>query len=378
MGEFHVTSQDQYQHIAGPQPVVGVDRSAQGGLELAAGPLEDLSAEQLQPWSFSDRRGRWHHGGRRHRIQINPEQANGVEHLGVGLSGLRGISAGEVGVEEVFRISRRLEAGADLIRRQSRAADAVAKLGSKVGPSLQQPLRLVGGGLLRLGSSWGTGEEERCNKQHELGTLSGQSEGHPARSPPVWGPSRILTPLVPYPADSYLARVPSLFDPTDPRPLHFLGISGAGMSALALAARRRGVAVTGCDVDPTAFADLERAGAVTHPGPDAAHLTGVRAVVVTAAAPQDHPELVAARAADIRVVPRKDALAELVNASTLVGIAGTHGKTTTTVMTTMALRQPGSTLPGSPVAGSRSGVATHCSMAMTSSWSRPTNTIRRS
>ena len=113
------------------------------------------------------------------------------------------------------------------------------------------------------------------------------------------------------------------------------------MSALALAARRRGVAVTGCDVDPTAFADLERAGAVTHPGPDPAHLAGARAVVATAAAPTDHPELVAARAAGIPVVPRKMALAELVNASTLVGIAGTHGKTTTTVMTTEALRAAG-------------------------------------
>ena len=113
------------------------------------------------------------------------------------------------------------------------------------------------------------------------------------------------------------------------------------MSALALAARRRGVPVTGCDVDTTAFADLERAGAVTHPGPDPSHLSGARAVVVTAAAPSDHPELVAARASGTPVVPRKEALAELVNASTLVGIAGTHGKTTTTVMTTMALRAAG-------------------------------------
>ncbi len=113
------------------------------------------------------------------------------------------------------------------------------------------------------------------------------------------------------------------------------------MSALALAARRRGVPVTGCDVDTAAFADLQREGAVTYAGPDKSHLHGVRAVVVTAAAPRDHPELVAAHAAGIRVVPRKEALAELVNASTLVGLAGTHGKTTTTVMTTMALAAAG-------------------------------------
>ncbi len=145
----------------------------------------------------------------------------------------------------------------------------------------------------------------------------------------------------------------SLFDPADPRPLHFVGIGGAGMSALALAARRRGVAVTGCDVEDTAFADLERAGARTQLGPDAAHILGARAVVVTAAAAQDHPELVAARIAGIPVVPRKEALAALVNGQTLVAIAGTHGKTTTTVMTTEALRAAG--LHPSGLAGGRVG-----------------------
>jgi len=55
--------------------------------------------------------------------------------------------------------------------------------------------------------------------------------------------------------------VPTLFDPNDPRPIHFVGIGGAGMSALALAALRRGVAVTGCDLEDTAFPDLRAAGA---------------------------------------------------------------------------------------------------------------------
>ena len=123
------------------------------------------------------------------------------------------------------------------------------------------------------------------------------------------------------------------------------------MSALALAARRRGVAVTGCDLDSTAFPDLERAGAVAHLGPDVAHVVGARAVIVTAAAATDHPELVAARAAGIRVVPRKEALADLVNGTTLVAIAGTHGKTTTTVMTTEVLRAAG--LRPSGLAGGR-------------------------
>ena len=140
---------------------------------------------------------------------------------------------------------------------------------------------------------------------------------------------------------AYLAPVPALFDPNDPRPIHFLGIGGAGMSALALAARRRGVSVTGCDLDDTAFPDLRAAGATVELGVDAAHVTGARAVVATAAAALDHPELQAARAAGIPVVFRKHALAELVNGTTLVAIAGTHGKTTTTVMATEALRAAG-------------------------------------
>lgn len=143
----------------------------------------------------------------------------------------------------------------------------------------------------------------------------------------------------------------SLFDPTDPRPLHFVGISGAGMSALALAALRRGVSVSGCDNDASAFADLRAAGAVVHVGHDAAHVAGARAVIATAAVQHDQVELATARMTGIPVVPRKDALAALVNGTTLVAIAGTHGKTTTTVMTTEVLRAAG--LHPSGLAGGR-------------------------
>jgi UDP-N-acetylmuramate--alanine ligase len=123
------------------------------------------------------------------------------------------------------------------------------------------------------------------------------------------------------------------------------------MSALALAARRRGIPVSGCDPDDSAFADLVAAGATVHHGHDPAHVSGTRAVVVTAAVRADHPELLAARSAGIAVVPRKVALAELVNAHTVVALAGTHGKTTTTVMTTLALRAAG--LSPSGLAGGR-------------------------
>ncbi len=132
-----------------------------------------------------------------------------------------------------------------------------------------------------------------------------------------------------------------LFSPSDTRPVHFMGIGGAGMSALALLASRRGVKVTGCDTDPAGAADVAALGATVLAGHDPAHVAGARAVVATAAIPVDHPELAAARAAGIPVVPRKRALADLVNPHEVVALAGTHGKTTTTVMATEALAAAG-------------------------------------
>lgn len=132
-----------------------------------------------------------------------------------------------------------------------------------------------------------------------------------------------------------------LFDPADSRPVHFMGIGGAGMSALALVARRRGVAVSGCDPDISGTGDVAALGATVSQGHDPSHVDGARAVVVTAAVPVDHPELARARAVGVPVIPRKQALADLVNTGRLVAIAGTHGKSTTTVMTTEALSAAG-------------------------------------
>ena len=132
-----------------------------------------------------------------------------------------------------------------------------------------------------------------------------------------------------------------LFSPDDPRPIHFVGIAGAGMSALALLARRRGIPVSGCDSDPAQAADVVAAGAEVMAGHDSAHVTGARAVVYTAAVTAGHLELEAARAAGIPVVRRAAALARAVAGATVVGVAGTHGKTTTTVMATDALAAAG-------------------------------------
>jgi len=133
----------------------------------------------------------------------------------------------------------------------------------------------------------------------------------------------------------------NLFATVDPRPVHFMGIAGAGMSGLALLARQQGVTISGCDNDPSGAADLAALGVEIWRGHDPGHVVGARALVVTAAVPGDHPELERARALGVPVVRRADALSQAVAGGTVVAVAGTHGKTTTTVMVTEALAAAG-------------------------------------
>jgi UDP-N-acetylmuramate--alanine ligase len=132
-----------------------------------------------------------------------------------------------------------------------------------------------------------------------------------------------------------------LIDNSDPRPLHFMGIAGAGMSALAELCARRGAKVTGCDRDPAGASDLRGLGIEVSAGHDAGHANGHRALVVSSAIPKDHPEIARAIDLGIPVIRRAEALAEATAGGTLVAIAGTHGKSTTTVMTTEALAAAG-------------------------------------
>jgi UDP-N-acetylmuramate--alanine ligase len=138
---------------------------------------------------------------------------------------------------------------------------------------------------------------------------------------------------------------------SDPRPIHFMGIAGAGMSALAELFQLRGASITGCDISPDGAPDLGRLGIAIDAHHDAAHVSGARALVVTSAVPRDHPEVVRARELGIPVVRRAEALGEAVQGGTLVAIAGTHGKTTTTVMTTESLWAAGRSPTG--LAGGR-------------------------
>ncbi|MEO7359984.1 MAG: UDP-N-acetylmuramate--L-alanine ligase [Gemmatimonadaceae bacterium] len=138
----------------------------------------------------------------------------------------------------------------------------------------------------------------------------------------------------------------------DTRPIHFIGIAGAGMSALAELFKRRGVAVQGTDSNPSAAPDLVKLG-ITVSAHDAAMVNQARAVVYSSAIPAKHPEMVAARTLGLPLVRRAEALAQAVSGGWLVAIAGTHGKTTTTVMTTDALAAAGLNPTG--VVGGRVG-----------------------
>ena len=124
--------------------------------------------------------------------------------------------------------------------------------------------------------------------------------------------------------------------------IHFMGIGGAGVSALAEAVLRSGGEVTGCDLRPgPATQRLETLGARVQEGHDPAHVSGVAAVVASAAVPADHPELVAAGERGLPVLKRARALGSWVNRGRVVAVAGTHGKTSTTAMTAEILATGG-------------------------------------
>ena len=132
--------------------------------------------------------------------------------------------------------------------------------------------------------------------------------------------------------------------PTQPvRTIHVVRIGGAGMSAVARLALEAGLRVSGSDSQDGQFiAPLREAGAHIGIGFAAANLQPqTDAVVVSTAVRADNPEIVAARARGLPIIHRAAALAGLLGQIPLVAVAGTHGKTSTTAMTVMALRGAG-------------------------------------
>ena len=121
-----------------------------------------------------------------------------------------------------------------------------------------------------------------------------------------------------------------------------MGIGGIGLSAFARLLRARGYRVSGCDEHPSELtAQLEREGIAVAHHHDPSHVHGVDVLIASEAVSKDHPELAAARQAEVEVRPRMALLAELLSASPSIGVVGTHGKTTTTSMIAVALMGAG-------------------------------------
>ena len=124
--------------------------------------------------------------------------------------------------------------------------------------------------------------------------------------------------------------------------VHFIGIGGVGMSAVARIMVARGVPVSGSDAkDLPVMADLAAAGARIAVGYDAGNLGDAETVVAGSAIRDDNPELAAARQSGLPVLHRSQALAATMGDDTVVTIAGTHGKSTTTSMVTVLLQAAG-------------------------------------
>jgi UDP-N-acetylmuramate--alanine ligase len=125
---------------------------------------------------------------------------------------------------------------------------------------------------------------------------------------------------------------------------HFVGIGGAGMSALARILAAKGVTVAGSDMadSPVLAALCKEYGIDARAGHSAANLNGATRVVVSAAVKDDNPEIVAAREAGIPVISRSEMLGELMDRYAIrIAVAGTHGKTTTSAMIAQMLEAAG-------------------------------------
>ncbi len=122
------------------------------------------------------------------------------------------------------------------------------------------------------------------------------------------------------------------------RHIHFVGIGGAGMNGIAEVLLNQGYRISGSDLgESTVTRRLVALGAEVFIGHDAAHIDGADAIVTSTAVKEDNPEVVAAHAKLIPVVPRAVMLAELMRMKKGVAIAGTHGKTTTTSLVASVL-----------------------------------------
>ncbi|MEW6354411.1 MAG: UDP-N-acetylmuramate--L-alanine ligase [Pseudomonadota bacterium] len=131
------------------------------------------------------------------------------------------------------------------------------------------------------------------------------------------------------------------FSPAEGR-IHFVGVGGAGMGGIAEVLLNLGYRVSGSDLHENSVTRrLHELGAEIFIGHDTAHVAHADVVVVSTAIGADNPEVAAARAQRIPVVPRAEMLAELMRFRYGIAVAGTHGKTTTTSLTASLLAEGG-------------------------------------
>ena len=124
--------------------------------------------------------------------------------------------------------------------------------------------------------------------------------------------------------------------------IHFVGIGGAGMGGIAEVLHNLGYVVSGSDQSANRMTEqLARLGVRIAVGHSAEHAAAADVVVYSSAIPADNPELVAARARRVPIVPRAEMLAELMRFRSGIAIAGTHGKTTTTSLVASVLAEGG-------------------------------------
>ncbi len=124
--------------------------------------------------------------------------------------------------------------------------------------------------------------------------------------------------------------------------IHFVGVGGAGMSGIAEILHNLGYTVSGSDLSDSATSRrLAELGIRVFIGHAAENIHGAQAVVTSTAVKGDNPEVIAARAMRIPLVPRAVMLAELMRLKAGIAIAGTHGKTTTTSLVTSVLAEAG-------------------------------------
>ena len=126
------------------------------------------------------------------------------------------------------------------------------------------------------------------------------------------------------------------------RRIHFVGIGGIGMSGIAELLVNLGYEVSGSDVKSSEIVErLARLGVTVHTGHAARHIGAADVVVISSAIDPANPEVRAARARSIPVIPRAEMLAELMRLQRGIAVAGAHGKTTTTSMIALVLERAG-------------------------------------